>query len=162
MSFEAINLYAKHWFKTEQVDLRHVSERKACLEELVREHISNLKGHFQSPKCKVLNQPDGKDTFHKLPTNYVLVPADKTANNVIVVSKKYYIDTPVEELGINNPNSNSHMYVPTLTGDTYETILKSHNQFMTSVGSEMSQQDQIYHICTGIPSCIKHHTSIDL
>ena len=40
---------------------------------------------------------------HKL-SNYVLVPADKAANNVIVVCKKYYIDTLVKELGINNIN----------------------------------------------------------
>ena len=35
-----------------------------------------------------------KDTLHKLHANYVLVPADKAANNVIVVCKKYYILTP--------------------------------------------------------------------
>ena len=69
------------------------------------------KGHFKSPKCKVLDQPDVKDTLHKLHANYVLVPADKAANNVIVVCKKYYIDTLVKELGINNINSNNPTYI---------------------------------------------------
>ena len=50
---------------------------KHQLKELVADHISNLKGHFKSPKCNVLNQPDVKDTLHKLHANYVLVPADK-------------------------------------------------------------------------------------
>ena len=36
-------------------------------------------------------------TLHKLHANYVLVPADKAANNVIVVCKKYYIDTLVKQ-----------------------------------------------------------------
>ena len=67
------------------------------LKELVTDRISDLKGHFKSPKCKVLDQPDVKDTLHKLHANYVLVPADKAANNVIVVCKKYYIDTLVKE-----------------------------------------------------------------
>ena len=80
---------------------------------------------FESPKCKVLNQPDVKDTLHKLHSNYVLIPVDKAAKNVIVVCKKYYIDTIVEELGINNPNNNNPTYVP--TGDSYKTIMKSHN-----------------------------------
>ena len=110
------------------------------MKELVTDRISNLKGHFKSPKCKVLDQPDVKDTLHKLHANYVLVPADKVANNVIVVCKKYYIDTLVKELGINNINSNNPTYIP--IDDSFETIIKSHNQFITSVGLEMSEEDQ--------------------
>ena len=94
-----------------------------------------MKGHFKSPKCKVLNQPDVTDTIHKLHTIYALAPADKAANNVTVVCKKYYIDTLVD-----NPNNNNPTYVP--TGDTYETIVKSHNQFITSAGLEISEKDQ--------------------
>ena len=77
------------------------------MKKLVVDRTLNLKGDFKSPKCKVVNQPDVKDTLHKLHANYVLVLADKAANNVIVVCKKYYIDTLVKELGINNVNSNN-------------------------------------------------------
>ena len=70
----------------------------------------------------------------KIPSiNYVLVTADKAANNVIVVCKKYYIDTLVNELGINKVNSNNPIYIP--IDDSFETIVKSHNQFTTSVGT---------------------------
>ena len=41
--------------------------------------LVEYKGHFKSPKCKVLDQPDVKDTLQKLHANYVLVPADKAA-----------------------------------------------------------------------------------
>ena len=99
-----------------------------------------MKRHFKSPKCKVLDQPDVKDTLHKLHANYVLVPADKAANNVIIVCKKYYIDTLVKELGINNVNINNPTYIP--IDDSFETIVKSHNQFITTVGLEMSEEDQ--------------------
>ena len=58
------------------------------LKALVADCISNVKSHLKSPNCKVLDQPDVKDTLHKLYDNYVLVPADKTANNVIIVCKK--------------------------------------------------------------------------
>ena len=140
MFLESIDLYAKNWSKREQVELKYLSEWKDQLKELVTDRISNLKGHFKSPKCKVLDQPDVKDTLHKLHANYVLVPADKAANNVIVVCKKYYIDTLVKELGINNINSNNPTYIP--IDDSFETIIKSHNQFITSVGLEMSEEDQ--------------------
>ena len=117
-----------------------VQKRTSRTQILVTDRISNLKGHFKSPKCKVLDQPDIKDTLHKLHAKYVLVPADKAANNVIVVCKKYYIDTLVKELGINNINSNTPTYIP--IDDSFETIIKSHNQFITSVGLEMSEEDQ--------------------
>ena len=140
MFLESIDLYAKNWSKREQVDLKYLSEWKDHLKELVTDRISNLKGHFKSPKCKVLDQPDVKDTLHKLHANYVLVPADKAASNVVIVCKKYYIDTLVKELGINNVNINNPAYIP--VDDSFVTIMKSHNQFITSVGLEMSEEDQ--------------------
>ena len=100
----------------------------------------SFKGHFKSPKCKFLDQPDVKNILHKLHANYVLVPADKAANNVIIVCKKYYIDTLVKELGINNVNINNPTYIP--IDDSFETIVTSQNQLITSVGLEMSEEDQ--------------------
>ena len=135
MFLECIDLYAKHWSKREQVDLKYLSEWKDNLKELVTDRISNLKGHFKSPKCKVLDQPDVKDTLHKLHANYVLVPADKAANNVIIVCKKYHIDTLVKELGINNVNINSPTYIP--IDDSFETIVKSHKpaHYISGIGN---------------------------
>ena len=86
-----------------------------------------MKGNFKSPKGKVLDQPDVKDTLHKLHANYVLVPADKAANNVIIVCKKYYIDTLVKELGINNVNINNPTYIP--IDDSFETHHEESHQW---------------------------------
>ena len=54
--------------------------------------------------------------------------------------QEYYIDTLVKELGINNVNINNPTYVP--IDDSFETIMQSHNQFITSVGLEISEEDQ--------------------
>ena len=140
MFLESIVSMQKNWSKREQVKLKYLSEWKDQLIELVADRISDLKGHFKSPKCKVLDQPDAKDTLHKLHANYVLVPADKAANNVIIVCKKYYTDTLVKELGINTVNINNPTYIR--IDDSFETIMKSHNQFFTSVGLEISEEDQ--------------------
>ena len=64
MFLESIALYAKNWSKREQVELKYLSEWKDQLKELVADRISNLEGHFKSPKCKVFDQPDAKDTLH--------------------------------------------------------------------------------------------------
>ena len=77
------------------MDLKYLPEWKDPLKELVADRVSNLKGHFKSPKCKVLDQPDVKDTLSTLYANYVLVSADKAANKAIIVCKKYYIDPGV-------------------------------------------------------------------
>ena len=113
---------------------------KDHLKKLVADRISDLKGHFKYPKCKVLDKPDVKDTLHKLHANYVFVPGDKAANNVIIVCNKDYIDTLVKELGINNVSISNPTYIP--IDDSFETIVKSHNHFITSVGLEMSEEDQ--------------------
>ena len=122
------------------MDLKYLSEWKDHLKELVTDRISNLKGHFKSPKRKFLDQPDVKETFHKLHANYVLVPAGKAANNAIIVCKKYHIDTLVKELGINSVNISNPTYIP--LDDSFETTVKSHNQLITSVGLEISEEDQ--------------------
>ena len=52
--------------------------------------------------------------IYKLHAIYVLILADKAANNVIIVCKKYYID---------NVNSDNPTYIP--MDDSFETIVKS-------------------------------------
>ena len=73
---------------------------KDQIKELVVERISSLKEKIRSPKQKILNDPDVQDTLRRLQDDFVLVPADKAANNMIVVFKMYHIETLIKELGI--------------------------------------------------------------
>ena len=60
---------------------------------------------------------------------------------VIVVCKKYYIETLIKELGINATNiSPNSTYIPST--DSFDEILKSHCKFIESVGLEMSEEDK--------------------
>ena len=102
------------------------------LKKLVANRISNLKGHFEYPKCKVLDQPDVKDTLHKLHANYVVVAANKAANNVTIVCKKYYFDTLLKELEINNVNSNNPTYI-SIDGNSREESQPVHH--ISSIGN---------------------------
>ena len=141
MISNSIDLYVEQWSKREQVDLKYLSEWKDQIKELVVEHISSLKEKIRSPKQKILSDPNVKDTLRRLHDDFVLVPADKAANNVIAVCKKYYIETLIKELGINtthiSPNST---YIPST--DSFHEILKSHCKFIESVGLEMSEEDK--------------------
>ena len=105
------------------------------------ERISSLKEKIRSRKQKILNDPDVKDALRRLHNDFVLVPADKAANNVIVVWKKYYIETLIKELGINTTNiSPNSTYIPST--DSFDEILMSHCKFIQSVGLEMSERDK--------------------
>ena len=114
---------------------------KDQIKELVVERISSLKEKIRSPKQKILSDPNVKDTLRRLHDDFVLVPADKAANNVIVVCKKYHIETLIKELGINTTNiSPNSTYIPST--DSFHEILKSKCKFIESVGLEMSEEDK--------------------
>ena len=141
MVSNSIDLYAEQWSKREKVDLKYLSEWKDQIKELVVERISSLKGKIRSPKQKILNDPDVKDTLRRLHDGFVLVPADKAANNVTVVCKRYYIETLIKELDINTTNiSPNSTYIPSI--NSFDEILKSHCEFIETVGLEMSKEDK--------------------
>ena len=102
MISESIDLYAVRWAKQEQDNLKSLSKWKETLKKLVTDRISSLKGKFKRPNQKILNDPGVTDCLHKLDEDFVLVPADKAANNIIVICKKYYIETIIKELGMNS------------------------------------------------------------
>ena len=90
MILDSTDLYAEQWSKREQLDHKYLSEWKDKIKELFEERISSLKEKIRSPKHKVLNDPDVKDTLSRLHGDFVLVPADKAANSVTVVCKNYH------------------------------------------------------------------------
>ena len=160
MISDSINLYVEQWSKREQVDLKYLSEWKDQIKELVVELISSLKEKIRLPKQKILYDPDVKDTLKRLHDDFVLVPADKAANNVIVVCKKYYIEMTIKELGINTTNiSPNSTYIP--SAYSFDEILKSHCKFIESVGLEMSEEDKNFPYLYWIPKLhkvnFKHH-----
>ena len=60
---------------------------------------------------------------------------------MIVVCKKYYIETLIKELGVNTTNiSPNSTYIPST--DSFHEILKSHCKCIESVGLEMSEEDK--------------------
>ena len=122
------------------MNLKYLSEWKDWVKDLAVDRISGLKGKFKSPKCKVHNQPDVKDTPEKLHADLVLVPANMAANNVIVVCKKYYIETLVKELGINTSSNTNPTYIPCT--ESFDDISRTHANFVRSVSLEMSEEDK--------------------
>ena len=68
----------------------------------IEERISKLKLNFKHPTGKVLQNADMKACLSDLHSKYVFVPVDKAPNNVIIICKRYYIETLIKELGLDN------------------------------------------------------------
>ena len=71
----------------------------------IEKRISKLKQNFKQPAGKVLQNVDVKACLSDLHNKYVFVPAEKAPNNIIIICKKYYIETLIKELGLDNCSS---------------------------------------------------------
>ena len=69
------------------------------MNECIRRRIQLLcEKHINRRKQHVLKSRKHLNYLHELQSKYVLVPADKAANNIIVVCKKYYLEVALKEL----------------------------------------------------------------
>ena len=93
---EAVDQYALQWAKREIVELSVLSSWKEMVKGQIEERISKLKLNFKQPTGKVLQNADVKACPSDLHSKYVFVPADKAQNNVIIICKRYYIETLIK------------------------------------------------------------------
>ena len=110
LSYEAVDQYALQWDEREMVELSILSSWKEMVKGQIEERISKLKQNFKQPTGNVLQNVDVKACLSDLHNKYVFVPADKAPNIIIIICKRYYIETMIKELGLDNcstPTENS-------------------------------------------------------
>ena len=127
----------------------------------IEEYISKLKQNFKQPTGKVLQNAEVKACLSDLPSKYVFVPADKAPNNVIIICKRYYIETLIKELGLDNCSTPTGNSTYTSCQMSFEDIVNTHDTFMKSLGTELSDDDKKLHYLYWTPklhkSPVKHH-----
>ena len=104
--------------------------------------------------CKALQNVDVKAYLSGLHNKYVFVPADKAPNNIIIICKKYYIETLIKELGLDNCSTLTGNSTYTSCQISSEDIVNTHDTFMKSLGIELSEEDKRLPYLHWIPSCI--------
>ena len=107
----AVSRYAKKWAKEANVDRHVLRDWKETVYKFIDEKVASLKQRkINKRKKHVLKSRVNLDNLNKLHDNFVLVPADKASNNVIVVCtcKKYYLDVVIKELSLNNTYKEVH------------------------------------------------------
>ena len=76
---------------------------------LISRHILSLKGTLVHQPLPGLQHPRVKRSLQELHRHYVVVPADKAANNVIIVCKHFYLSSIVKELLNNSDKTFEHI-----------------------------------------------------
>ena len=107
---EAVDQYALQWANLKMVELSVLSSWKETVKGQIEKRISKLKQNFKQPTGKVLQNADVKACLSYLHNKYAFVPADKAPNNIIIIWKRYYIETLIKEFGLDNcstPTGNS-------------------------------------------------------
>ena len=96
---KAVSEYKCKWASKEKIDVRVLNEWEQTVVECIRRRIGLLRAkHINRRKQHVLRSRKHLQHLHELQSKYVLVPADKAANNVIVVCKKYYLEVVMKEI----------------------------------------------------------------
>ena len=96
---EAVADYKRKWSSREGVNIRAFSEWERKVMDCINNRIVSLRSkHINRRKKHVLGTKKHLDSLQLLHDKYVLVPADKAANNVIVVCKKYYLEVVTREI----------------------------------------------------------------
>ena len=106
------------------------------------ECISKLIQNFEHPTGKVLQNVDVKACLSDLHNKYVFVPADKAPNNIIIICKRYYIETLIKELGLDNCSTPTRNSTYTSCQMSSDDIVNTHDTFMKPLGIELSDDDK--------------------
>ena len=123
----------------------------------IEERISKLKLNFKQPTGKVLQNADVKACLSYLHSKYVFVPADKAPNNVIIICKWHYIETLIKELGLDNCSTPTGNSTYTSYQMSSEDIVNTHDNFMKSLGIELSDDDKKLPYLYWTPKLHKSH-----
>ena len=130
-SMEAVRDYKTRWAKQEMVDIRVLDEWEGRIITAIRNKIDKIRNKHKMWRKRVRKQilRDQRhlkylDDFQE---QYVLVPADKASNNVIVVCKKYYLEVVVNELH-NDDSTACKTYEEHL--DEVEPLISTHLHYM--------------------------------
>ena len=121
-----LQTYFKRWFKKEGVGVNALNDWKDEFLRIVDIRIENFTTHLhlyeQPPSLSVKAL---KRKMEKLHSKYVFAPADKAANSVIIICKRYYVEVLKEELNSTSTNVPAQLTKDKLLLRHIDTLTKS-------------------------------------
>ncbi len=127
--FNAVDSYAKSWAKRENASVSVLDDWIRMVRHLVNERIHKYK-YFRQDTRPVLSDPSVVEYLNALHKDFVLAPADKASNNVIIICKKYYHLVLANELGINQHGGSTGNDTYTKCAKSEKDIVSKHLSFL--------------------------------
>ena len=144
--FEYIDKFAEAKSNEFRIKIEDFSAWKDRVKKVISNRILffiNKKPYLFSNKVPIFEKKEVMQYIKYLHDKYIIVVADKAANNYVIICKKYYVLSLMNELGIDTD---------TLTcsgNDTYEivdlsvdTIIKQHHQIIKNKFNIISPKDE--------------------
>ena len=123
---EAVEKYAKQWCKREGAEPCALDDWIDSIKQIITSKIKLLARRTVQQPQKVLQSEEVQSYLQQFKEKYVLVPADKASNNIIVICKYFYIQTIKVELGITSANNNDTY---SLVDSSIQDIVSSHIKY---------------------------------
>ena len=104
---DSIEEYANQWAKREKVEPDTISEWVKAVRGIVCCRIHKLQSCYQSRPKSIFSDLKTRKCLTSLHHKYVIVPADKAANNIVFVCRRYCYECLIKELGFSDTYGNS-------------------------------------------------------
>ena len=135
---DSVEEYARSWAKREDVEVETLSEWVRSIKKLVKRRLYVLSKTISTKAHSVFKDPKVAECLSSLHRDFVVVPADKAANNVVIVCKAFYYECLVKELGIGEIHNNSTYQRTTLTK---EEIVRNHQSVLETFNIHLKDDD---------------------
>jgi hypothetical protein len=120
---DSVEEYARRRAKSEGEELDTLSECIKNIPKLLKSCIHHLSGKMRTIYPSLFKNTEVVNELRRLHDNFVLVPADKASNNIVVVCKNYYYECLLNEMGFTSTSGNPTY---TRTNLTKDEILQNH------------------------------------
>ena len=135
---DSVEKFAREWAKREHAALDSLSEWIKSIRSIILKRIRSLKVKMKSKNKSIFLDPEVKSTLESLHEKYVIVPADKASNNLILVCRHYYISCIQKELGLLDTKGNPTYTLSNLPKDD---ILANHASVLQSFRLPINDKD---------------------
>ena len=89
---DSVEEYARSWAKKEDVEVDTLSEWIKSIRTLVKRRLYVLSKSMSTKSHTIFKDPKVAECLSSLHRDFVVVPADKAANNVVFVCKAFYYE----------------------------------------------------------------------
>lgn len=127
------------------------SKANEILDNRIDYHSSNIR--------RTKRMPNYERKIRKLQKEYVITPADKAANNLVVMCPKFYIADMCKEMGVtldidnNIEYKGNDVYVP--TNETVATLIHKHGRMATNFGTTIGEENETVPLINATPKLHK-------